>query len=104
MSFAHFINFTNVDTLKTFIALSSRYRYYGVYFTNEEGREVFVRRSGQNGHPETPCVLSGDIDVASVDSGADPIDLLRNPAIILEKNKDSYVNLRYPIEPVNQRI
>ena len=71
------------------IFLLPRYRYYGVYHTNEDSREIF-----NNGSNETCNDLVGG------NGGApDPIDLLSNPVVILDKNTESYVNLRYPIEP-----
>jgi len=68
------------------LAVFTRYRYYGVYLTHEDSREIF-----NNGSNET-C--------NSADA-ADPVDLLNNPVVVLDKNTDSYVNLRYPIEPMH---
>ena len=45
----------------------SRYRHYGVYVTHEEDQ-----------------LVDGD-------------DVLRNPVIVLDKNSESYINLKYPI-------
>ena len=47
--------------------LISRYRQYGVYLTHEEDQ-----------------LVDGD-------------DVLRNPVVVLDKNSESYINLRYPI-------
>ena len=47
--------------------LYSRYRQYGVYLTHEEDQ-----------------LVDGD-------------DVLRNPVVVLDKNSESYINLRYPI-------
>ena len=44
-----------------------RYRHYGVYLTHEEDQ-----------------LVDGD-------------DVLRNPVVVLDKNSESYINLRYPI-------
>ena len=60
-----------------------------MYHTNEDSREIF-----NNGSNETCNDLIGPNPV-------DPVDLLSNPVVVLDKNTDSYVNLRYPIEPTN---
>eukprot|EP00095_Tigriopus_kingsejongensis_P000473 maker-scaffold1054_size66621-snap-gene-0.8 protein:Tk00473 transcript:maker-scaffold1054_size66621-snap-gene-0.8-mRNA-1 annotation:"insulin-like growth factor-binding protein complex acid labile chain" len=52
------------------IILIIRYRHYGVYMTHEEGH-----------------LVDGDDE------------LLRNPVVILDRNSESYVNLKYPILP-----
>ena len=49
------------------IVCYSRYRHYGVYVTHEEDQ-----------------LVDGD-------------DVLRNPVVVLDKNSESYINLKYPI-------
>ena len=49
------------------LLLFCRYRHYGVYLTHEEDQ-----------------LVDGD-------------DVLRNPVVVLDKNSESYINLRYPI-------
>ena len=62
-----------LDTLRPwgvdndFLSSSYRYRHYGVYLTHEEDQ-----------------LVDGD-------------DVLRNPVVVLDKNSESYINLRYPI-------
>ena len=51
-----------------------RYRHYGVYLTHEDDDQLF-----HTGH---------EVD--------DNLDILRNPVIVLDKNAESYINLRYP--------
>ena len=53
-----------------------RYRHYGVYLTHEDDQQLFHANGGN-----------------SVD---DNLDILRNPVIVLDKNAESYINLRYP--------
>ena len=50
-----------------------RYRHYGVYLTHEDDDQLF-----HTGHED------------------DNLDILRNPVIVLDKNAESYINLRYP--------
>ena len=47
--------------------LPNRYRHYGVYMTHEEDQLV------------------------------DNEDVLRNPVVVLDRNSESYINLRYPV-------
>ena len=49
-----------------------RYRHYGVYLTHENDQQLFQ------------------------DGEEDSLDILRNPVIVLDKNAESYINLRYP--------
>ena len=48
-------------------AVAVRYRHYGVYETNEDDQLV------------------------------DDEDLLRNPVVVLDRNQESYINLKYPV-------
>jgi len=48
-------------------SITSRYRHYGVYVTHEEDQLV------------------------------DDDDVLRNPVVVLDRNSESYINLRYPV-------
>ena len=48
-------------------AVAVRYRHYGVYETHEDDQLV------------------------------DDEDLLRNPVVVLDRNQESYINLKYPV-------
>ena len=48
-------------------AVAVRYRHYGVYETHED------------------------------DTLVDDEDLLRNPVVVLDRNQESYINLKYPV-------
>ena len=54
------------------IMIFFRYRHYGVYLTHENDQQLF--NAGED----------------------DTLDILRNPVIVLDKNAESYINLRYP--------
>ena len=80
--------FEECSEITRFFWVISRYRYYGVYFTNEDS--------------SADAYSTGHCDIE------DSLDILRNPMVVLEKNSESYVNLRYPLEPTtthpHQRI
>lgn len=59
--------FGSVILLIILTVLLLRYRHYGVYVTHEEDQ-----------------LVDGD-------------DVLRNPVVVLDKNSESYINLKYPI-------
>ena len=53
---------------------SDRYRQYGVYLTHEDDQQLFHQTREDE----------------------DNLDILRNPVVVLDKNAESYINLRYP--------
>ena len=71
-SFKPFYNTATVKTSIIHLKLVFRYRHYGVYLTHENEDQLF--HTGED----------------------DDLDILRNPVIVLDKNAESYINLRYP--------
>ena len=55
-------------------AIAVRYRHYGVYETHEDDQLV------------------------------DDEDLLRNPVVVLDRNQESYINLKYPVLVSNAKV
>lgn len=63
---------TGILLLIVAIIALAKYRHYGVYLTHEEDQ-----------------LVDGD-------------DVLRNPVVVLDKNSESYINLRYPVHSTDE--